>query len=90
MNKKVNYYCFPTIKKEKWLKGAKTRYDIPQYIEGIPEGFAIFCTTKEAGKVRKYQERIERKKKEKETNEAIKAIKNNNILRVVFFLVLVK
>ena len=80
INKKVNYYCFPIIKKEKWLKGAKTKYDIPQYIEGIPEGFAIFCTTKEAGKVRKYQERIERKKKEKETNEAIKAIKNNNII----------
>ena len=81
MNKKVNYYCFPIIKKEKWLKGAKTKYDIPQYIEGIPEGFAIFCTTKEAGKVRKYQERIERKNKikEKEKNEAIKIIDNNDI-----------
>ena len=62
-NKKVNYYSFPTIKKERWRKGAKTKYDIPQYIEGIPEGFAIFCTTKEAGKVRKYQEQIEKKNK---------------------------
>ena len=86
MNTKVNYYCFDKIKKERWLKGAKTKYDIPQYIEGIPEGFAIFCTTKEAGKVRKYQERIERKnklKKEKEANEAEKAIKNNEITREV-------
>ena len=64
-NRKVNSYSFPIIKKERWLKGAKTKYDIPQYIEGIPEGFAIFCTTKEAGKVRKYQEQIEKKNKNK-------------------------
>ena len=83
MNKKVNYYCFPTIKKEKWLNGAKTKYDIPQYIEGIPEGFAIFCTTKEAGKVRKYQERIERKNKMKEIHEAKKNVNNNDINREV-------
>ena len=85
INKKVNYYSFPIIKKEKWLKGAKTKYDIPQYIEGIPEGFAIFCTTKEAGKVRKYQERIERKNKlkEKEKKEATKNINNNDINREV-------
>ena len=83
MNKKVNYYSFPIIKKEKWLKGAKTKYDIPQYIEGIPEGFAIFCTTKEAGKVRKYQERIERKNKMKEAKEAAKIKNNNDINREV-------
>ena len=84
INKKVNYYCFPIIKKEKWLKGAKTKYDIPQYIEGIPEGFAIFCTTKEAGKVRKYQERIERKNrmKEKEIFDK-KKITNNELNREV-------
>ena len=70
VNKKVNYYSFPIIKKERWLKGAKTKYDIPQYIEGIPEGFAIFCTTKEAGKVRKYQEQIEKRNKSKNKNEA--------------------
>ena len=82
-NKKVNYYSFPLIKKERWLKGAKTKYDIPQYIEGIPEGFAIFCTTKEAGKVRKYQEQIERKnkmKKLKELNCKIDNIKKNEDL----------
>ena len=65
LNRKVCSYCFPTIKKERWLNGAKTKYDIPQYIEGIPEGFAIICTTKEAGKVRKYQEQLEKKKKNK-------------------------
>ena len=65
----MNYYSFPIIKKEKWLKGAKTKYDIPQYIEGIPEGFAIFCTTKEAGKVRKYQEQIEKRKNRNNKNE---------------------
>lgn len=83
MNKKVNYYSFPLIKKEKWLQGAKTKYDIPQYIEGIPEGFAIFCTTKEAGKVRKYQERIERKNKLKEIHETKKIVKNNDVNREV-------
>ena len=47
------------------MLGAKTKYDIPQYIEGIPEGFAIFCTTWEAGKVRKYQEQLEKHNKHK-------------------------
>ena len=54
--KKLHYFSFPLIKEEKWFIGAKTKYDIPQYIEGIPDGFAIFCTTWEAGKIRKYQE----------------------------------
>ena len=76
-NKKVNYYSFPIIKKERWLKGAKTKYDIPQYIEGIPEGFAIFCTTKEAGKVRKYQEQIERRNKNKNNKNETNNKKND-------------
>ena len=62
MSKKLHYFSFPLIKEEKWIIGAKTKYDIPQYIEGIPDGFAIFCTTSEAGKVRKYQEQVEKKK----------------------------
>ena len=61
MAKKLHFFSFPLIKEEKWIIGAKTKYDIPQYIEGIPDGFAIFCTTWEAGKVRKYKEQVERK-----------------------------
>ena len=54
--KKLYYYHFPIIRETKWRIGAKTKYDIPQYIDGIPEGFSIFCTTWEAGRVRRYQE----------------------------------
>ena len=54
--KKLFYYSFPIIRESKWRIGAKTKYDIPQYIDGIPEGFSIFCTTWEAGRVRRYQE----------------------------------
>ena len=54
-NKKIIYTEFPKIKEKKYLQGAKTLYDIPQYIEGMPEGFSIFCTTWEAGKIRKYE-----------------------------------
>ena len=54
--KKLYYYNFPIIRETKWRIGAKTKYDIPQYIDGIPEGFSIFCTTWEAGRVRRYQE----------------------------------
>ena len=75
MAKKLHFFSFPLIKEEKWIIGAKTKYDIPQFIEGIPDGFAIFCTTWEAGKVRKYQEQLAKKNKNKK-NEKTKESKD--------------
>ena len=69
VDKTLHYCAFPLIKEEKWFIKAKTKYDIPQYIEGIPDGFAIFCTTWEAGKVRKYQEQLEKKKSKKKNKK---------------------
>ena len=56
----MHYYLFPEINEERWKVGAKTKYDIPQYINGIPDGFSFFCTTWEAGKIKKYQELCEK------------------------------
>lgn len=71
--KKLHYYLFPEISEEKWKVGAKTKYDIPQYINGIPDGFSFFCTTWEAGKIKKYQELCE-----KLENKIENALNNNN------------
>ena len=83
--KKLYYYNFPIIRESKWRIGAKTKYDIPQYIDGIPEGFSIFCTTWEAGRVRRYQElEIESKNvmknnfKEENENKDIKKMEEFN------------
>ena len=85
--KKIIYHDFPKIKHDKYLVGVKTMYDILQYIEGIPDEFSIFYTTSEAGKVRKYQNKLkkldEKKKFEKQgiiinKEKLIKKEKTNN------------
>jgi len=92
--KKLYYYNFPIIRESKWRIGAKTKYDIPQYIDGIPEGFSIFCTTWEAGRVRRYQElenkniiknnlKVEIKNKEIKNLEVMNDILENNNLNKV-------
>ncbi len=51
-----NYKCyeFPKIEEEKFQEKSLTKYEIPQYIGDIPEGFSCFCTLWEASKVKQY------------------------------------
>ena len=53
-SKKFKYYEFPIIEEAFFLEKSITKYEIPQYIEDIPEGFSLFCTLWEASKVKQY------------------------------------
>lgn len=61
-HKKLHYYEFPTIKEIKWRSGAITKYDIPQYINDIPEDFPTFCTMKEFGIIKNYSIKLKKDK----------------------------
>ena len=84
VDKKLHYWAFPLIKEEKWFIGAKTKYDIPQYIEGIPDGFAIFCTTWEAGKIRKYQEQLDKKNRYKNNENKEREVEDMDVMNKRF------
>ena len=87
---KIHYYEFPLIKELKWRNGAKTQYEIPQYINDVPEDFPVFCTIKEAGMIKNYQNKMKKKEeknkknkielKSKEKNNNNNSKNNNNIL----------
>ena len=77
--KKIKYYELPLIEEAFLQEKSLTKYEIPQYIPDIPEGFSLFCTLWEASKVKQYmllsqeeQEKLNIKenfeKKEKENN----------------------
>ena len=53
--KNLAYYSFPLIKKEVFRNSALTKYDIPQYIKGMPDGYSIICTIEEATKIRNHE-----------------------------------
>jgi hypothetical protein len=87
-SKKFKYYEFPIIEEAFFLEKSITKYEIPQYIEDIPEGFSLFCTLWEASKVKQYmllsqeeQDKLGVKesfdKKEKENNLEEPIPKNN-------------
>ena len=72
-------YKFPLIEDSFFQDKSITKYEIPQYIPDIPEGFSVFCTLWEASKVKQYmlmsqeeQEKLNIKenydKQEKENN----------------------
>jgi len=78
-SRKYKSYEFPTIEESFFLEKSITKYEIPQYIQDIPEGFSLFCTLWEASKVKQYmllsqdeQDKLNIKetydKKEKENN----------------------
>ena len=76
---KVHIHEFPIIKEGRWRNGAKTKYDIPQYIRNIPEEYPAICTIKEAGILRNIKKK-EEKEKEKEKKKKMQLdldIKNN-------------
>ena len=55
-SKKFKCYEFPKIEESIYLNKSISQYEIPQYIQEIPEGFSIFCTLWEAGKVKQYMQ----------------------------------
>ena len=55
-SKKYKYYEFPKIEETIYQQQSISKYEIPQYIQEIPEGFSIFCTLWEAGKVKQYMQ----------------------------------
>ena len=77
--KSYKSYEFPLIEDTIFQDKSITKYEIPQYIPDIPEGFSVFCTLWEASKVKQYmlmsqeeQEKLNIKenydKQEKENN----------------------
>ena len=68
---KIHFYEFLIIKEVRWRNGAKTKYEIPQYINDVPEDFPIICTIKEAGSIKNYNNKL-KKKEEKLKNNANK------------------
>ena len=66
---KTHFYEFPLIKELKYKNGAKTKYDIPQYIENMPEEFPVFCTVKEAASIRNIQNKIKKREEKKKKLE---------------------
>ena len=55
--RKTKYFSFPLVHKN-YISQNKTKYDIPFYIDGIPEGFSIFSTFDEAGRIRNYIKKV--------------------------------
>ena len=47
-------YEFPIIEEPYFQQRSISKYEIPQYIPDIPEGFSVFCTLWEASKVKQY------------------------------------
>ena len=64
---KIHFYEFPLIKEQKYKFGAVTKYDIPQYIRGIPDDFPPICTLKEAAIIKKNKIKEKRTKHKTET-----------------------
>ena len=69
--RKTKYFSFPLVHK-KYISQNKTKYDIPFYIEGIPEGFSIFSTFDEVWRIRSYIKKVNN------NNNENNLIKNNN------------
>ena len=67
---KIHYYEFPIIKELKWRNGAKTKYEIPQFINDVPEDFPVFCTIKEAGMIKNYQNKMKKKEDKNKKNKS--------------------
>ena len=87
-SRKYKSYEFPTIEETFFLEKSISKYEIPQFIQDIPEGFSLFCTLWEASKVKQYmllsqdeQDKLNIKenydKKEKENNFEEPIPKNN-------------
>ena len=52
--KKFKVYEFPIIEEAILQEKSVSKYEIPQYIQDIPDGFSIFSTLWEASKIKQY------------------------------------
>lgn len=85
----IHFYEFPLIKNMKYKSGAKTKYDIPQYFEDMPDDFPIFCTIKEANTIKRIQNKITEEGKSKK-NKSDKDKDKENKKRRKFEIAIIK
>ena len=69
--KKFKSYEFPIIEDLNFREKSRTIYEIPQYIQDIPDGFSIFCTIWEASKIKHFI------KQNNEEQEKIRILENS-------------
>ena len=75
--KKFKTYEFPIIEESYLQKKSISKYEIPQYIQDIPDGFSVFCTLGEASKVKQYIRLNKEEQNQLELKENINIEKNN-------------
>ena len=78
-SKKFKYYEFPVIEEQYLQEKSISKYEIPQYIQDIPDGFSIFCTLWEASKVKQYIQLNKEEQDKLNLRENIVKKDNNNI-----------
>ena len=77
----MKYYEFRKIEEANFREKSISKYEIPQYIEDIPEGFSIFCTLWEASKVKQYMQLNEEEKGKLGLTENEDKNKDDDILK---------
>ena len=80
-SKKYKYYEFPKIEETIYQQQSISKYEIPQYIQEIPEGFSIFCTLWEAGKVKQYMQLSKEEKDRLGIRDKEEIYKDNDIIK---------
>ena len=75
--KKFKTYEFPVIEESYLQKKSISKYEIPQYIQDIPDGFSVFCTLGEASKVKQYIRLNKEEQNQLNLKENINIEKNN-------------
>ena len=75
--KKFKTYEFPIIEESYLQKKSISKYEIPQYIQDIPDGFSVFCTLGEASKVKQYIRLNNEEQNQLNLKESINIEKNN-------------
>jgi hypothetical protein len=79
-SRKYKCYEFPKIEEAIYQQRSISIYEIPQYIKDIPEGFSIFCTLWEAGKVKQYMRLSKEEQDRLGVGEKEKLDKSNDVL----------
>ena len=66
---KLHCYLFPKIQKDVSNIEGKIKYEIPQFIIGMPDGFSVFSTIPEARQIKYYKEKYEKPLNKIENND---------------------
>ena len=77
-SKKFKSYEFPLIEESYFRQKSTTKYEIPQYIPDIPDGFSIFCTLWEASKIKYYIQKNNEEEEKIKINEYSEEDKTDN------------